>query len=99
MTRRNHDLLTMDEARHRVGRAAIALADTLGSEPAKLEFLLRSRGTIRNLPLEARAAVHSWRRTVAHVRAIGLDWILQDQIEGALSYAGIDSGLLQRLAA
>lgn len=90
MTRRNHDLLTTDEARDLVGRGAIALADALGDQTSRLEALLAGGGTIRGLPLETRAAVHVWRETLARVRSLGLDWILEEQIEGALSYAGLD---------
>lgn len=99
MTRRNHQLLTIDEARDRVGRAAIALADALGDQPARLKVVLTGTGTGRGLPLEARTAVRSWRDTVADVRVNGLSWILDDEIRGALSYAQLDSEELQIRAA
>jgi hypothetical protein len=90
MKRPTYDLLTVDEAQDLVGRAAIALADALCDRPDRLQSLLTGKGTLRGLPLDARSAAHSWRGAVAHVHAVGLEWVLEDQIEGALSYGGLE---------
>jgi len=93
MTRNKEDLMTtpavllsLDEARNELGTSAIALVEAVACSPAKLTRLLRGRGTARGLPGGAEA-VKAHRAVVRRVIASVHAWILDEQIEGALSYA------------
>ena len=101
MTRPNPDaLLTLDEAADLVGRSAIALVDALSDKPRRLAELLTGAGTTRGLTKQARLAANAYRSACRRVRTAGLAWIVPDQIEGALSYAGLDDlYLVERQAA
>lgn len=80
-------LLTVDEARDLFGASAIALVDALDCSPARLNRLLRAKGTTKGLPGDARQVVKAHRVVVRQVLASDHAWVLEEQIEGALSYA------------
>jgi hypothetical protein len=44
-------------------------------------------------------AARSYRAALRHVHSAGLDWVVADQVEGAISYAGLDSDVVAYLAA
>ena len=80
-------LLTLNEARDLLGASAIALVEVVSCSPERLGRLLRGKGTARALPAPARLAVRDHRAVVRRVLASGHAWILDEQVEGALSYA------------
>lgn len=80
-------LLTLDEARDELGASAIALVDALDCSSARLARLLYARSTTKGLTLEARRVVQTHRTVVRRVLASDHAWILDDELEGALSYA------------
>ncbi|MDQ6798769.1 MAG: hypothetical protein M3011_12275 [Actinomycetota bacterium] len=84
------ELLSLDEARDELGTSAIALVEAVACSPAKLTRLTRllhGKGTARGLPLGGAEAVKTHRAVVRQVLATDHSWILDEQIEGALSYA------------
>ena len=95
-----HVLLTLDEARDLLGASAIALVESVSCSPARLSRLLVGKGSTRSLPPAARQAVRAHRAALGRVLACDHAWILDEQIEGALSYAECHWGSSpQRLAA
>ena len=88
-----HVLLTLDEARDLLGASAIALVEAVACSPVRLGRLLVGKGSTRGLPLAARRAVRAHRAVVRQVLACDHAWILDEQIEGALSYAECHWGL------
>jgi hypothetical protein len=87
------EMLTLDDARNRLGTAAIALADALADRPDRLASLLVGTATLRGLGGTARDAAHRWRDALDLVKANGLEWIVGDEVDGALSYAGWDDSV------
>jgi len=81
-------LLSLDEARNELGTSAIALVEAVACSPAKLARLLRGRGTARGLAPSGADAAKAHRAVVRRVLASDHSWIIDEQIEGALSYAG-----------
>ena len=94
-------LLSLDEARDELGASAIALVEAVSCSPARLGRLLRGRGTARALPPPARQAVRDHRAVLRRVLSGEHAWILDEQVEGALSYAEHVTGerAVARLAA
>jgi len=92
-------LLSLDEARDVFGTSAIALVEAVARSATQLSRLLHGRGTTRGLPLGAAQAVKAHRAVVRQVLASDHRWILDEQIEGALSYAGVGERLARTLAA
>jgi len=80
-------LLSLDEARDCLGASAVALVEAVACSPARLVRLLAGRGTTRGLPPAARQAVSAHRSTLRQVLGSDHAWILEEEIEGALSYA------------
>ena len=80
-------LLTLDEARDQLGTSAVALVEAVSCSPARLARLLEGKGTARGLAPAARQAVRAHRAVVRRVLASDHAWILDEQVEGALSYA------------
>ncbi len=80
-------LLTLDEARDLLGASAIALVEAVSCSPARLARLLVGNGTARGLVPAARQAVRAHRLVLRQVLASDHAWILEEQTEGALSYA------------
>jgi DNA-binding IclR family transcriptional regulator len=80
-------LLTLDEARSVLGASAIDLVDTVTCSPARLRRLLTGKGTSRGLAPPSRQAISAHRAVLRRVIAAGHGWILEEQAEGALSYA------------
>ena len=80
-------LLTLDEARDQLGTSALALVEAVSCPPARLGRLLGGKGTVRGLSPAARQAVAAHRAVLRQVLACRHAWILDEQIEGALSYA------------
>lgn len=80
-------LLTLDEARDRLGASAIALVEAVSCSPARLARLLVGNGTARGLAPPAREALRAHRAVLRQVVASDHAWILEEQTEGALSYA------------
>ena len=100
MTRSVHPrLLTIDEACNLIGATAIALVDAIGDRTERLPLLLSGHGSIRGLATPAANAARAYRAALRQVQNIGLDWVVSDQVEGALSYAGLDSDVVAYLAA
>lgn len=91
-------LLSLDEATEAFSRSAIALVDVVHCHPARLGRLLHGRGRATGLGPEAAAAVASHRKVLRRVRAAGLEWIVDDHVEGALSYAGVDDDSIGQAA-
>ena len=94
-------LLSLDEARDELGASAIALVEAVSCSPARLGRLLRGRGTTRALQPAARRAVREHRVVLRLVLSSDHAWILDEQVEGALSYAEHAAGerAVARLAA
>ena len=80
-------LLTLDEARDRLGTSAIALAEAVDCVAARHARLLAGKGTTRGLPPAARQAVRTHRAVLREVLASDHAWIVDEQVQGALSYA------------
>ncbi len=80
-------LLSLDQARDELGTSAIALVEVVTCSPAKLTRLLHGQGTARGLPAGGAEAVKAHRAVVRRVLASVHAWILDEQIEGAMSYA------------
>ena len=80
-------LLTLDEARDLLGASAIALVEAASCPPARLARLLVGNGTARGLAPAARQAVRAHRVVLRQVLASDHAWILEEQTQGALSYA------------
>ena len=80
-------LLTLDEARSMLGASAIDLVEAVSCSPARLCRLLAGKGSGRGLAPAARQAINAHRAVVRQVLAAGHGWILEEQAEGALSYA------------
>lgn len=85
-------LLSIDEARDELGASAIALVEAVSCSPARLGRLLRGRGSARALPPAARQAVNAHRAVLRRVLSGDHAWILDEQVEGALSYADYGAG-------
>jgi hypothetical protein len=92
-------LLTIDEACNLIGTAALALVDAMGDQSERLPQLLSGQGSVRGLAVPAANAARAYRAALRHVRSIGLDWLVADQVEGALSYAGLETDAVASLAA
>jgi len=95
----NPGLLTIDEACYLIGTTAIALADAIGDRTERLPQLLSGHGSVRGLATPAANAARAYRAALRHVNSIDLGWVVADQVEGALSYAGLDSDVVAYLAA
>ena len=80
-------LLTLDEAREELGTRAIALVEAVTCSRSRLSRLLHGTTTARGLPVDARQAARAYRAVLRQVLASDHGWILDEQIEGALSYA------------
>ncbi|MGH2370299.1 MAG: hypothetical protein ACRDI2_19160 [Chloroflexota bacterium] len=80
-------LPTIDEAQSLFGISALALAEAASCRPDRLARLLAGRGRLTGLKAAARVAAVAHREAHRQVVAAGLGWIVDDQIEGALSYA------------
>ena len=80
-------LLTLDEARSILGASAIDLVEAVACSPARLRRLLAGNGSARGLAPAARQAINAHRAVLRQVLAAGHGWILEEQAEGALSYA------------
>lgn len=85
-------LLTLDEARDKLGASAITLVEAVNCSPARLGRLLRGRGSARTLPPAARQAVKAHRAVLRQVLSGDHAWIIDEQVEGALSYAEYAAG-------
>ena len=85
-----YQLLSVDEARNLLGGTSIALVDTVRCRPERLARLLTGTGTVRGLPTAAAEAIRAHRTALRRVRALGLEWLIGDELEGALSYARLD---------
>lgn len=85
-------LLTLDEARDQLGASAIALVDAVSCSPARLGRLLGGKGTARALTPPAHQAVTAHRAVLRRVLSSDHAWILDEQVEGALSYAEYAGG-------
>jgi hypothetical protein len=82
------ELLTVDEARELIGSTAIALIDCLPRRFAsRIPELLAGKGTLQGVPKVAADAVRVHRAALRDVHGVGLAWIIDDQLEGARSYA------------
>jgi hypothetical protein len=92
-------LLTIDEACSLIGTTAIALVDAIGDRPERLPQLLSGPGSVRGLAVPAANAARAYRVALRHVHSIGLGWVVADQVDGALSYAGLDSEVVAYIAA
>ena len=86
-------LLALDEARDLLGASAIDLVEAVSCSSARLGRLLVAKGSTRGLPPAARQAVRAHRAVVRQVLASDHAWILDEQVEGALSYAECHWGL------
>ena len=82
-------LLSVDEACDLVGSAAIALVEAVPPHWPYLDDLLEGQGSLRGLGVKGAGAVRHYRAVLRRVRALGLAWVIADQVEGALSYAGL----------
>ena len=82
-----HALLTIDEAQSLFGATAVALAELAPCRPDRLLRLLSGRGRMSGLPPAARVAAVAHREAYRQVVAAGHGWIVEDQVEGALSFA------------
>ncbi len=91
-------LLSLDEAAEAFSRSAIALVEAVHCHPARLARLLHGGGRTTGLDAAAAAAVAQHRQVLGAVRAAGLGWIVDDHVEGALSYAGVDVDEMPRAA-
>ena len=80
-------LLTLDEARSILGASAIGLVEAVSCSPARLRRLLAGTGSARGLAPSARQAINAHRAVLRQVLAAGHGWILEEEAEGALSYA------------
>ena len=80
-------LLTLDEARDQLGASAIALVEAVSCSPDRLARLLMGNGSARGLAPAARQAVRAHRAVFRQVRGSDHAWIVDEQVEGALSYA------------
>jgi hypothetical protein len=92
-------LLSIDEACNLIGSSAIALVDAIGEPSERLPYLLSGRGTLRGLSAPAATAARTYRAALRHVRSVGLGWVIPDQVEGALSYAGLETDVALNRAA
>ena len=92
-------LLTIDEACNLIGTTAMALVDAIGDRPERLPQLLSGHGKLRGLAVPVAKAARAYRAALRHVNSIDLGWVVADQVEGALSYAGLDSDVVAYLAA
>jgi hypothetical protein len=83
----SHALLTVDEAEALVSGTAL---DVVERVPLfRLAEFLAGRGTLRGLSEEAKESVRAHRAALRQLRALGLEWVAQGPVEGALSYAGV----------
>ena len=80
-------LLTIDEAQTLFGATAIALAELAPCGPDRLVRLLSGRGRLSGLPPAARVAAVAHREAHRQVVAAGYGWIVEGQVEGAVSFA------------
>ena len=80
-------LLTIDEAQSLFGMTALALAEVAPCRPERLARLLSGQGRVSGLPPAARVAAIAHREAHRQVLAAGHGWIVEDQVEGALSFA------------
>ena len=92
-------LLTMDEACDLIDSAAIALVDAIGDRPEQLSQLLSGRSNLRGLSPSAAHAALAYRAALRHVKSVALGWVIPDQVEGALSCAGLDTDVALNRAA
>ncbi len=81
-------LLSLDEARDELGTSAIALVEVVACSLAKLTRLLHGKGSARGFTSRGVGAIRAHRAVVRQVLASDHSWILDEQVEGALSYAG-----------
>ena len=80
-------LLSLDEARDRLAASAIAMVEAVSCSPARHARLLAGGGTTRGLSPAARQALQAHRAVLREVLGSDHAWILEEEIEGALSYA------------
>jgi len=85
-------LHSMWEARSELSGSALFVVDLTRCGFDHLAELLAGRGSIRHLSPAARDAVRSHRQLVADLRAEHLDWLVDEELEGALSYAAGELG-------
>lgn len=80
-------ILTIDEARSLFGTTALALAELAPCGSDRLVRLLTGRGRLSGLAPAARVAAAAHREAYRQVVAAGLEWIIEDQVEGAVAFA------------
>ena len=85
-------LLTLDEARGRAARSAMALAQSASLSAPAVAAILWGEADVAALPdaLRRRAARH--RRLLGDLRRTPWGWAVDEELEGAASYAGVERG-------
>ena len=81
-------LLTVDEARAAFAESALGLCECGPPDPLVLLGLLYGEPITAPLPPDIAELADAHRQHLLDIRFSGHDWILTDEIEGALSYAG-----------
>ncbi len=82
-------LLTLDEARAALCRSALGLIRNTSLDEARLLECLWDRNARLALPPDERARVSTHRTLINALRADGLSWLVEEELEGICSYAGL----------
>ena len=82
-------LLTLDEARAAVCQSALGLIRNTSLDEVRLLECLSGRSARLVLPSEERARVSAHLRLINALRADGLSWLVEEELEGICSYAGL----------
>ena len=79
-------LLTIDEARAEVASSALTLAVHSSCSPQRTKRLLLGTGRTTRLAHEQKRRVLEHKRLVNSLRADGLGWLVDEELEGVWSY-------------
>jgi hypothetical protein len=82
-------LLTLDEARAAVSESALDLVHNTSLDDERLRMTIWGRGPRLMLPSREAARVWAHRRLLGLLRTEGLGWLVEEELEGVCSYAGL----------
>lgn len=92
-------LLDLWGARNLFGRSARCVIMTARCDAPRLERILQGRGNASGLSGRARITIGRHRRIVSAILASGHAWIIEDEVEGAMSVAHYDGASDSRVRA
>ena len=91
-------LMTLDEARMRLGRSALACLRSASCGPQELWAMLRGL-PVRGLTLPDHRLASAHRRVLDDIEAAGHGDVIDDELEGLASATGLDEGELRDISA